>query len=90
MTSTLPPTAPPPLGRGPHAVPQSPTFQSDLARFASLLLRKTPGSVDYREVALPPVPQLANMNDPEHAPARAANRGVPVLVDIGTITTPTG
>jgi hypothetical protein len=68
--------------------PPSAAYQADLARFGALLLRQTPGSVDYRLAALPPMPRLANMHDPRRAPARPANRGVPARVDVEAIALP--
>ncbi len=74
----------------PCGSPPSPAFQSDLARFASLLLGKKPPDVDYRTAPLPPVPTLENMRDPLHAPASPANHGVPERIDLASITTPAG
>jgi hypothetical protein len=73
----------------PCDAPASPAFVSDLGRFAELLLRETPGSVPYRQAALPRRPALANMPDALDAPARPANRGVPAAVDLAAITVPT-
>jgi plastocyanin len=70
--------------------PQSPDFETDLGRFAALLLRDTPGAVDYRQATLPPFPTLENMPDAQHAPARSANRNVPARVDLDAIVTPAG
>jgi hypothetical protein len=72
----------------PCGAPASPDFATDLGRFASLLLRETPGDVDYRQAALPPFPTLENMPDAGTAPVRPANRGVPARVDLGAIVTP--
>jgi plastocyanin len=71
--------------------PPSATYEADLGRFAALLLRDTPPSVDYRVAGLPPFPHLANMPHATQAPARPAKAAdlVP-RVDLATIVTPAG
>jgi hypothetical protein len=48
-----------------------------------------PGGAGYRQVVLPKPPNLPDMPDARHAPPRPADAGVPVKVDLRTITTPT-
>jgi plastocyanin len=64
----------------------STAFETDLARFAELLTEEKPGPVDYREVALPPPPDLPDMPNAADAPARPA--GAPRPVDIAAIPVP--
>jgi plastocyanin len=75
----------------PCGSPPSPAYESDLGRFASLLLRQTPPSVDYRTAELPPFPHLENMPNATHAPARPARAAdLDLHVDVAAIPTPTG
>lgn len=75
----------------PCGAPPSPAYASDLGRFAALLLRDTPPSVDYRTAELPPFPRLPNMRDPRSAPARPARAAdLDLHVDVAAITTPSG
>jgi plastocyanin len=75
----------------PCDAPASPLYQSDLGRFGALLLRTTPGSVDYRVAELPPFPHLANMPNAKAARARPARPAdLDLHVDVATITTPAG
>jgi plastocyanin len=64
-------------------------FATDLTRFVQLLTGKKPGGNDYRRVVLPEPPALPDMPLASTAPARPANTGVPMAVDVGAITVPT-
>jgi hypothetical protein len=67
----------------------SPAFATDLTRFVQLLGATKPGGADYRKVALPAPPDLPNMPNPAHAPARPAGSGVPATVELTLIRLPT-
>jgi hypothetical protein len=67
----------------------SPSFVADIAKLASLFLAKKPKEVDYKVAPLPPLAPQTNMPDPLHAPARPADKGLPISVDVAAITTPT-
>ncbi len=68
--------------------PAAPAYETDLAKFVQLLTAAKPGSADYRKVVLPKPPTLADMPDASAAPARPANAGVPMAIDLSTITVP--
>ena len=63
-------------------------FETDLTRFVQLLTGKKPGGHDWRKVTLPAPPALPDMPGASSAPARPANTGVPMAVDVGAITVP--
>lgn len=69
--------------------PPSPAFETDLAKFVTLLTATKPPSVDYRKVVLPPPPDLPGMPDAQNAPAVPAATNGPAATDITTITVPT-
>jgi plastocyanin len=67
----------------------APAYETDLALFVKLFTAAKPGGADYRQVVLPKPPDLPDMPDARHAPARPADAGVPVAIDLDTITAPT-
>ncbi|HEY1737786.1 MAG TPA: plastocyanin/azurin family copper-binding protein [Acidimicrobiia bacterium] len=69
--------------------PASSAFVADIATLAKLFLGNKPKEVDYKTAPLPPLPTQANMPNPTTAPARPANSGLPVKIDVASITTPT-
>jgi plastocyanin len=86
FTSSLPPQ----LERlTPCGASASPAYATDLDRFVQLLTATKPGPHDYRKVVLPKPPVLPGMPDPANAPARPATTGIPMVVDLATITVPT-
>jgi plastocyanin len=68
--------------------PPSPVFMTDLAKFVKLLTAKKPPPVDYRKVPLPKPPTLPDMPNAADAPAVPANSGVPMKIDVTTVTIP--
>ena len=86
FTSSLPPKL---EQLAPCGAKASPAYATDLDRFVQLLTATKPGPHDYRKVVLPKPPRLPGMPDPANAPARPANTGVPVKVDLTAIGVPT-
>ncbi|HEY3834237.1 MAG TPA: plastocyanin/azurin family copper-binding protein [Acidimicrobiia bacterium] len=73
----------------PCGAPASSAFVADIATLAKLFLGNKPKEVDYKSAPLPSLTPQTNMPDPMTAPARPANTGLPVKVDVASITTPT-
>ena len=69
--------------------PASSAFVADIATLAKLFLGNKPKEVNYKTAPLPPLTLQANMPDPLTAPARPADRGLPITIDVTAITTPT-
>ena len=65
-------------------------FKTSITRFIELLGATKPGEVPYRDVKLPDPGPLENMPDPLTAPAKPANEGVPMKIDLAAITLPKG
>lgn len=63
-------------------------FTANLAQFVELFTADKPKEVSYKTSPLPPLPVLPNMPNAATAPAKPANVGVPMKVDLTTITTP--
>jgi len=72
----------------PCGSPASPEFTADIGKFAELLGSDKPKGNDYKTVALPEPPALEEMPDAKSAPARPADTGVPVRIDIAVIKVP--
>ena len=66
----------------------SPDYETDLGRFAELLIATKPGPNDYTKVVLPEPPVLPNLPDAQHAVAQPAGRGVPMKIDLDSIAVP--
>jgi len=62
----------------PCGAPVAPAYETDLALFVKLFTAAKPGGADYRRVVLPKPPNLPDMPDARHAPARPADTGVPM------------
>jgi hypothetical protein len=73
----------------PCAGTPSPAYETDLNRFVALLAATKPGGADYKKVVLPEPPDLPDMPDASHAPPRPAGSGIPPVVDVRSIATPT-
>ena len=63
-------------------------FEANLAQFVRLFTATKPKEVDYQTSKLPPLPVQPNMADPLNAPAKPANNGVPMRIDIAAIKLP--
>jgi plastocyanin len=72
----------------PCAGAASPDYETDLGRFAELLIATKPGTNDYTKVALPDPPELPNMPNAQAAPVLPAGRGVPMKIDLESIAVP--
>ncbi len=73
----------------PCGAPPSTAFTADLKQFVTLFSATKAPDVDYKVSPLPPLAAQANMPDPLHAPARPANKDLPIHVDVAAIATPT-
>jgi len=64
-------------------------FETDLAWLVEFLGGAKPEGADYREVVLPDPGEQPEMPDAATAPARPANSGVPITIDLDAIEVPT-
>ncbi len=63
-------------------------YEADIALFASLLGSTKPPSIDYRAVALPSPPKLANMPKAKTAAARAATNEPSIKISVKKLSVP--